>query len=178
MATLIVETGSIVADANSYVTMEFADAYATNVGNATWLTQSPIDDKITALIRAASWLDGRYSSYWPGTRTEGRDQFMAWPRKDATDVEGNEIAEDEIPLEIKRAQVEAAFRELAIPGSLNPDVTETERVLREKVGEIEVQYADVTRVGGSIPSITVVDELLAPLIGRKTGTRTSFVVRA
>jgi len=179
---LIVEDGSGVPNANTYNSLEMADEYHRQSGNDAWFngTDSPSDDKrASALIRAAIILDGTYKSRWPGRRTHGRNQGLDWPRTGAADVDGNEIADDEIPREILQAQNEMALREYTNPGSLNPDVIETSRVLREKVGDLEVQYADVTKIGGSIPQLTFVDNILAGLLSPgSTSTSTSFFLRA
>jgi hypothetical protein len=178
MATLIVEDGTIVANANSYVTMEEAVAYHSDMGNSAWTTasSSPDDDRITALIRGARYIDMKY--LWPGTKTGEREQSLMWPREDVYDREGWLIEDNEIPIEVKRAQMEAALREVLNPGSLAPDVTASERVLREKIGPMEVQYADSGDPNSVIPSITAIDDILAPILGRKSNTQLTFVKRA
>lgn len=177
---LIVEDGSGVPGANSYVSLGEADEYHTQNGNTAWSNgaTSPSDDlRASALIRAAMILDGTYKSRWPGRRTHGRNQGRDWPRTGAADAEGFPLPDDEVPDEIKNAQCEMALREYVSPGSLNPDVVETSRVLREKVGDLEVQYADVTKTGGSIPQLTFVDNILAGILapGSSTTTATWFL---
>lgn len=167
------EDGSGVPGANTYVTLEQADEYHTQNGNTAWFNgaASPSDDlRASALIRAAVILDGSYKSRWPGRRTHGRNQGLDWPRTGAADAEGFPIQGDEIPVEIRDAQCEMALREYVSPGSLNPDVVETSRVLREKVGDLEVQYADVTKTGGSIPQLTFVDNILAGILAPGSST--------
>jgi hypothetical protein len=157
-----------------YGTLEGADSYHEARGNAAWAAGSD-EARTGALIRATDYIDGRYrvllasgrwSSMFPGVRTAGRGQPNEWPRTGASDYDGDPIQPDEIPEEVERATYEAALRELASPGSLSPDFISSEAVTREKVGPIEVTYADAA-VAGQLPNrpvIPVIDEILAPLL--------------
>src|SRR5262245_49728437 len=128
--------------ADFYGTLAEALVYHNDRGNSAWAAAASDAIRTAALVRGTQYIDGRYSGRWPGTRTDGRDQPLAWPRTDAEDIEGNEIDEDEVPIEVEHATYEAALRELATPGSLSPDYTASERVVREKVDVLEVQYSD------------------------------------
>ncbi|WP_367346453.1 DnaT-like ssDNA-binding protein [Stenotrophomonas bentonitica] len=157
-----------------YGTLEGADSYHQARGNAAWGAGSD-EARTGALIRATDYIDGRYrvllasgrwSSMFPGVRTAGRGQPNEWPRTGAVDYDGDLIQPDEIPDEVERATYEAALRELVAPGSLSPDYVATEAVTREKVGPIEVSYADAS-VTGQVPNrpvISAIDEILAPLL--------------
>ncbi len=118
---LIIEDGSGVPNADSYVTVAEAEAFALEYYGAA-LTGTTAA-KEAALRTAALFMD---SLPWQGHRTFGRNQGLAWPRKEVEDGEGQEISEGEIPQEIKRAQNIFARAELASPGFLNPNVTLTE----------------------------------------------------
>jgi len=156
-----------------YGTLVGADSYHQARGNAAWAAGSD-DARIGALVRATDYIDGRYrvllasgrwSSMFPGVRTAGRGQANEWPRTGATDYDGDPIQPDEIPEEVERATYEAALRELASPGSLSPDFLASEAVTREKVGPIEVTYADAAADGQpNRPVIPAIDEILAPLL--------------
>jgi hypothetical protein len=175
MAALVVETGAGLANANSWVDMGAMDDYCANMGYTTWPgVASPDDRRITAVIRGCAYIVRTYEGQWPGSKKEGRSQALPWPRIDSVDNNGAEIGESEIPIEVKNAQMEAALREYTNPGSLSPDVVGTERILREKVGDLEVQYADDDSSGAAIPVVTVIDGILASLIGprRKGGVST------
>jgi len=54
---------------------------------------------------------------------------------------GQAIPSDAIPQPIIDASYEASFLELITPGSLSPIVTSISVTKREKVGELEVEYA-------------------------------------
>ena len=156
----------------NYGSVAAADAYHTARGNTAWTGTN--DVKTAALVRASAYIDGRYrfrlasgrwQSMFKGTKTGGRAQELEWPRTGATDYEGSEIPSNEIPREVEQATYEAALRELVSPGSLSPDFTYSAQVTREKVGPIEVQYAESQASGTpNRPVIPAIDELLGPLL--------------
>jgi hypothetical protein len=120
---LIVETGSGLATAESYVSVADAAEYAAARGLTFPATPEAAAEQ--ALRRATTWLDGRYRGSFPGSRTNRREQALEWPRINAYDrsCPPEYIEKNEIPVEIVNATIEAAIRELKIPGSLSPDVT-------------------------------------------------------
>lgn len=134
---LSVETGSGSPTSDALVSLADANTYHTAKGNATWTGDDA--DKETAIRRATGVLNG-YS--WQGVRTNGRSQALAWPRSGVVDREGHGIASTEIPQELIDACCELALRELVTPGTLTPDLIAGNSVKREKVGSLEVEYAD------------------------------------
>ena len=152
---LIIEDGTIVTGAQSYVSASDCRIYA--LARGLKFTDDAAGEQ--ALVRATTWLDSAYP--WTGARTGGRGQPLQWPRQNVTDVEGNPIANDEIPQEVVSACCEAAVRELAKPGSLSPDYTPAKRIKSASVdGAVSVEY-----VGGSeMPISTVIDGILTSLI--------------
>ncbi|QAZ45949.1 DnaT-like ssDNA-binding protein [Mesorhizobium sp. Pch-S] len=161
---LIVEDGSGLANAESYVSVSDAVAYA--AARALTFPASPTDKAEAALRRATAYIDNTYRTRFPGQRKEFRLQALEWPRVGVVDMNGFPVTSDEIPVEIVRAACEAAVRELAAPGSLTPDVTPGKVKKRAKVGDIEVEYA----VGGGgvasqQPISPIIDGILAALIG-------------
>lgn len=102
---LIVEDGTIVANANSYVSVADADAYLANSLNyATWDGLSD-DEKERLLIAATRWLDQR--TKWSGTRI-GAEQKLRWPRSGAYDCDDLPMAEDAVPQAVRDAVCELA----------------------------------------------------------------------
>lgn len=118
---LIIEDGSGVPNAESYVTVAECEAFALAFFGQS-LAGSP-QAKESALRRAARFMD---SLPWKGHRTFGRNQGLAWPRKDVTDGEGQEISEVEIPKEVIDAQHIFARAEFISPNILSPTVTLTD----------------------------------------------------
>ncbi len=181
MVTLVVEDGTGLSDANVYTSMADSDTYHESVGHTAWGTglASPDTLREQAKVRGAAYIDRKYSTQWPGTRLNGRDQSMAWPRENAYDQDGEAIDDDSVPREVQIASMEAEWREFQEPGSLSPDVTLSQQVLSEKVGSLAVTYSDTTGLNAQIPIVSEIDDILANILGlQNTGTRTSFVSRA
>jgi hypothetical protein len=181
---LVVENGTGLANADSLVSATDMNAYAAARGINAW-PQSPAesDAKDAALRRATSVVLGRYRGRWSGEKTHGRAQALDWPRKNATDADGAQIADDEIPVELEQAVMEAAWREYQTPNVLSPDETATQQVkrTRQKLGplETETEYADnPSAVESAVPILTSIDDILAPLLIREDTTRTAYLMRA
>lgn len=161
---------------NHYGTLAGADTYHAARGRAEW-ADAPEQERIAALIRGSDYVDQRYRGQagpcyrppFPGRKTGGRTQEREWPRTGATDRDGNIILTTEVPREVEHATYEAAYRELLQPGSLSPDYVPSEQVSREKVGPIEVSYATSTDGDGvpNRPVVTVIDEILGPVLARR-----------
>jgi hypothetical protein len=117
--TLIIEDGSGVPGAESYVTAEELDAFALAYWGAALTGTEAV--KEAALRRAGAYLNGLS---WMGQKTNGRDgQSMAWPRAWVMDIDGYPVATDEIPEEVKQAQFILARAEITEAGALSPTVT-------------------------------------------------------
>lgn len=164
---LIVEDGSIVADANSYVTYDYALAYHALRGNSAWAAGSEINQQY-AIIRATQAVDSIYKGKWKGTPTEYGTQELEWPRQNV-DVNGTELDDDLIPAALKKAVCEAALRELAGANSMTPDLDRGGEIKRVKADTVEVEYMDGAN---STTTFTAIDGLLADLV---TGTSASNI---
>lgn len=158
---LILETGAGIPAANAFVTRAEADTYFGDYGGF-WTGADA--DKDSAIIRASLWL----SSYpiWNGKPTYGRaGQGLSLPRTGMTDCNGEDVPDNEIPNEVKIATFIAASYELANPGALTPNVMFSERVRREKVDVIEVEYMTAADQGLDPktlirPMLTQIEDLL------------------
>lgn len=131
------------------------------------LSPSPSEEVEQELLVGSEYIDGVYRARFSGKRAQGRSQDREWPRIDATDAAGNVIAADEVPIEVIHATFEAARRNIENPGSLMPDYSATERVKREQVGPLAVEYATntVVKAADAQPVFSQIDAILAPLIG-------------
>ena len=95
-------------DANSYVTVSEAASY---FGNRTHSEDwDEFDNQPAALCTASQMLDWYFK--WKGVKAT-TTQAMQWPRIDAVRADGTEIAEDEIPPELKVAVYELALSSLS-----------------------------------------------------------------
>lgn len=177
---IVVEDGTVVANANSYVTESEAELYHEDRGNTAWASAG--NDAEFALVRAAYAIENRYRGFWIGYMTDnnnGTEQSLAWPRratrataydadedKPTVDVDdalfdrdGRRIGINSIPTALKHAQMEAALIELTenvMPSTVDQD----EFVKREKIGPIEVEYLDKR---GAMTIFPVLDRYLAGL---------------
>jgi hypothetical protein len=156
---LIVEDGSIVADANSYVTYDYALAYHALRGNSAWALGTVLNQQY-AIIRATQAIDSIYKGKWKGTPTEYGTQELEWPRCGVA-VGINVLDNDNIPTALKKAVCEAALRELASANSLTPDLERGGEIKRVKADTVEVEYMDDAR---STTTFTAIDGLLADLV--------------
>lgn len=164
---LIVETGAGLANADSYVSLSDASTIATSLGLSFAIAGADEALAEAALRRATVWMDAQFRNMLSGWRTKYRLQALEFPRTGMWDngVIPQLIAADEVPTEWKRACVVAAVREKASPGSLSPDVTTGLVAKREKVeGAVEVEYFGAPDVDAQRPIITMIDDILAPLI--------------
>ncbi len=182
MVTLVVEdgTGLVSPKSNCYASLADSWTYHESVGHTAWtaIPVSPQNDlQAQAKLRGAAYIDRKYATQWPGTRVNGREQGMAWPREDALDQEGEEIASDSVPKEVIVAAYEAEWREFQNPGALSPDVVAAQQVLSEKVGSLAVTYSNTTSKTATIPTVTEIDDGLANIIGTRSGTQNSNVER-
>ena len=147
--SLEIETGTGNASADSYVTrQEFLDYCLAQYA------QVVDDDTIadTSLRRAASYMD---SLTWKGTKTNGRNQGLAFPRSGVV-CDGDTISDDEIPREVKAAQFEFARAEHAAPGVLSPQSSLLDAIRnRSRVDVIEVGF-DTSRVLPDLDNLQVV----------------------
>lgn len=134
--SLIVEDGTGLSTAQSYVSVADADFYHTAHGNATWTGIDTL--KEAALVRATQALDARYP--WQGIRYV-ETQALDWPRSGAADIDGYEITG--IPQGVKDALCEMALLELVSPGVLTESMEQG--IKREKVGPLETEYFALSR---------------------------------
>lgn len=162
---LIVETGSCVANANAFVTRAELIAFAADYYPATVVPDNETTDG--AILRASSWV----SSYpeWDGSMTCGRGlQGLAWPRTGVDDCNGDDIPDNEVPVEVQQATSIAALAELATPGVLSPVIVPGKQKKSVKVDVIAESYmtpseqglTNVDPVGALRPVLTAISDLL------------------
>lgn len=128
---LVIEDGSVVTGANSYVTLAEFKAWA----DARDITYSADDDALEAtILRAMDYLE---RLFFIGNKAN-ENQPLQWPRTEAL-IDGYYADATEIPKEVKTALYEATVVEAAGNSELE---NQSRKTLRERVGDIEVQYAD------------------------------------
>lgn len=164
--SLVVEDGSGLANADSYVSLADASTIATSFGLTFAISGGDEPLAEAALRRATVWLDASYRHRFSGWKRRYRAQALEWPRQGAYDTNSipQYIPEDQVPVEIRRATVIAAVREKASPGSLSPDITPGEITKRLKVGSYEEEYFGAGGVADQRPVVSMVDDVLASLL--------------
>lgn len=169
------EDGTGVDDANSYISVDYADEYFSDRGVVKW-TDADGTVKETALINATDYINMRWGETpgFKGSLPEA-PQGLPWPRLYAGD------SALQMPTSLKRATAEYALR--ALDGPLAPDfvLDENGRLYnkkREEVGPIveEVAYssgASSTTALETFRTYPVPDQLIKPcLVGGGTGGMT------
>lgn len=165
---LIIEDGSNVADANSYVSVADARSYATMRGVTLPTGDSAVE---VLLVKAADYIEAQRDRY-QGVRTSDT-QAMQFPRRGVY-VDRLLIGENDIPRELRYAQMALAIE--AQNADLQPSRLPSDRgpVTQESVeGAVSVSYANPGRLN-SVPAFAKADALLAPLM-KANGL---YVVRA
>lgn len=167
MADLIVENGTNNGDA--LITLAYFLDYCANKGYD--VDDSADDDTLNAAIRRGSLYISTYSRY-QGFKKGGRLQLMAFPRTGMIDEDGYGIDGLTVPREAQMATAEASYYEYQNPNALNPQVDLTARVKSETIGPISTTY-DLPSTGatGSRPILTILGDILRPLMGSKTSNR-------
>jgi hypothetical protein len=77
--TLIVEDGTVVSGAESYISVVDADTYHNNFGNKAWTNLTDVSQKEALLRSGTRLLTLKYRPRWNGWRTT-TTQLLDWPR--------------------------------------------------------------------------------------------------
>ena len=127
---LTIEDGTIVSNANSYVTdleyVTYAAFRGLSIGTSAAIRE-------TELIKSMDYLQNQD---YIGLRTEPDNQILPWPRRSAY-LYGRTIDSATIPQELKNAQIEgavAAFTQLLQINEV------TENVSSEKLDTLSISY--------------------------------------
>jgi hypothetical protein len=147
---IIVEDGTIVANADSYVSVADYEAWADARGIE--YDSSVIESQI---LRAMDYIETLRFIGQKSTKA----QQLQFPRVGVV-VDGFELDYNEIPQQLKKAVFESVKAESE---GLSQLANIERRTLREKVGEIEVQYAENSNSQTSVVAINkALYKLLAP----------------
>ena len=123
---MVVEDGTGLSNADSFVSVAYADTYFTTRGVSAWAS---LTNKEALLIKATDYIEAVYSESWKGV-TLNDTQSLSFPRiiDDATVY----------PDRLLKAVCELALK--ANDGDLLVDVEQ--RTVEEKVDVITVKYAE------------------------------------
>ena len=161
---LVIEDGTVVANANSFVTAAEIRSYAAARG----ITLSAVDAEIDPLaIKAMDYIES-VEVQMQGSRTSAL-QYLPLPRTGMT-IYGEDVGANVIPVAAKRAQMQ-----LALDAHSGVDLMPTMSgavVKREKVGPLETEYASGVDFDGQ-PTLTAANSWLDLLFG----SNGAFVMR-
>ena len=123
---MVVEDGTGLSNADSFVSVAYADTYFTTRGVSAWAS---LTNKEALLIKATDYIEAVYSESWKGV-TLNDTQSLSFPR----------IIDDSTvyPDRLLKAVCELALK--ANSGDLLVDVEQ--RTIEEKVDVITVKYAE------------------------------------
>lgn len=155
---LIVEDGTIVANANSYALRTQIIAYALARGIV-------IPDTVATDANAINAMDYllRFDDEWKGELVQPGVQALAWPREHVR-IGTFDFPETEIPASLVNAQCQLAIY-VSQGISLLPVSGAEAFVKREKIGPIETEYSETIELqSGNTPDFPAVNALLAALI--------------
>lgn len=161
--SLIVEDGSIVAGADSYISLSDARALAAKYG---W--ELPADDTEAeqALRNGAAYV-GLQESAMCGSRVSPA-QELAYPRRNVT-LYGFSVPADSIPSQVIRAQVAAAVEYGA--GTDVRASSDGRAVSKERVeGAVDVEYFNNGNNGSTVEITAALDALAPLLCGANNGS--------
>jgi len=140
---LIIEDGTGLINADSYIDVAFADSYFLKRGITQWAS---LTNREQLIIRAMDYIENNYT--YLGTKLVST-QSLSFPRL----INGETV----YPIAIKNALCELALK--ANSGDLLQDTGKT--TIREKVGTLEVEY-DPNQ--DDLTSYNYVNKLLAPYL--------------
>lgn len=140
------EDGTGTEGANSYTTLEYADDYHVDRGNAAWAS-AEVSQRQAALVKATDYIEQNYAAKWLGNPVSA-DQALSWPRTNQNGMPGTlQAATSLLALE-------------ALTKDLNPALGQA--VKRKKVDTLEIEYQDGTGARIRRPAV---DGMLRSLCG-------------
>lgn len=156
--SIIIEDGSNVPNANSYVSLEDARTYANNRG-----LSLPTNDDVLAgyLIQATDYLES-FACEYLGEKAN-LVQTLQFPRK-CMILDKQKFPENAIPKNLIAAQIQLALAQN--DGYKLFNITSAKDYITKKtVDVLTIEYADPIKIGVN-PRFSAVDALLAPLFGK------------
>lgn len=147
---IIVEDGSGIENANSYVSSTDVDSYCDAMNYTDWNTPDDGDKADGCILRAMRYIE---ANNFIGTKSQTTNN-LEWPREDAYDRNGILIDDDSIPLKIKDAVCEAAYQENVSSWSLQPNIS-AGNMKKEEYGSVSFEYFESQNTQKPVfPSIT------------------------
>ena len=159
---LIIEDGTGLPTANAFISLDDADTYHSDRGNAAWAAASEAN-RNAAIYYATDYINSSFQ--WRGIIVED-DQALNLPTKGGYDNQGREITG--LPVQVSRATAELALVHLEekLNETLGPRVIE-----QEVVGAVKRRFSDRSaNEGVRYPFLAVM------LKGLHSGGDVSFII--
>lgn len=182
MATLVIETGAVVADANSYISDADLTTYAANCGI---VLDGDAESRSILILKAMRYIEALLPNNVKGARVSC-DQKLSFPRCHVI-VDGCTLPQDQIPQLLKDAVSQAVISsQNGVPFWPAP-VTETAgmgSIKKKTLGPLTKeyhatnQYSNVSANHLRPIQIAEVMQFLGPLLGSGTGSCTLTTRRA
>lgn len=165
---LIVEDGSIVANANSYVSVADVRAYATERG-----ITLPADDATleTKVHMAMDWFEG-YTFRWQRVSPL---QTLSFPRT-GVELDGLEYPDDVVPARVIKTVCQATCDAVTIELEPSYAGTGTGAVKKKKLDVMEKEFFEPSW-SSQTPMLTKLVRMIEPLIGSGLGAGRLSVAR-
>ena len=168
----VVEDGTGLPDANSYVDVAYADTYlADDFYPGNWPTLDN-GQKQSILVDASRTLDSIVA--WRGVKTVD-DSGLRWPRRGVADRDGIRIGDNVIPKQLKEATIEMALSIMALDMSVDQDPN-TSYLKRVKADDIEIEWKSDSEIPYQSQVPRKVKNLLAGLIYSTGPIRMGIVI--
>lgn len=159
---MIIEDGSIVTNADSYISVADAQTFIDARGLSVTITEGLLYQAMDSL----NTLD------YKGFRTDASLQALPFPRSGIYLSDNRLLPSDEIPQELIDAQCWLAYY---IDSGYSPSAIATQQVIKEKVDVLEIQYSEGQSISSySVYNLPNVQNLLKYLITAEYG----FIDRA
>jgi hypothetical protein len=166
---LIVEDGSGLANANSYVTAADADTYFASIGELGWAGDTSFKEQ--NLINATAAVDATYGPRYISFLRDEVTQSLLWPREQVWDRHSRRIDDGALPTSLINATCEMAL--LSQNGvNLYPEGRKSNNVTAEAVavGEISQSftYQKSPTEQATYEGFRKVEQLLWPILNPTT----------
>lgn len=182
-ATLVVEDGTGLSDANTYIDLNTANTYLEDNPYVTVWTDSSDDIKTWALLTATRLIDTYMSFIGSKTSTT---QALEWPRTGGTNKCSNlEVANTFIPQSLRFAVVELAV-DLLTSDKTRVSATDQSMISSIKLDVISIQYDTPMKSGLPFETPNVISENIKAMLrcygsvaaGRSSGVKFGKAVRS
>ena len=153
----VVQGDTPIAGANAYIDVAAFRAYWTDRGVVTSPTYTDAQVEV-AIVKGTQYLDLRFE--YVGERVD-RMQELEWPRQFAYNDRGDYVTG--LPVAVKNATAEYAYRALTAPLLSDPTTDETGRPLKSKeetVGPLTEKYEYEARSAVQLPDYPQADRIL------------------